>query len=163
MATSFSWTCLKCVSSFITVCLPLFSPVSAPLLFPSTLFSLFPCSFTSLSRSAFPCSQLMLSSLPTLAEYLSYSLTGLFLGSCLAADETFNSCLLARLSVWSFGCLFICWCCFVGLLVFTLGSHGSPRWSQNMSYFLLRLAGSTCLRGKSKASVFQPCKPQRLS
>lgn len=117
----------------------------------------------SLSRSAFPCSQLMLSSLPTLAEYLSYSLTGLFLGSCLAADETFNSCLLARLSVWSFGCLFICWCCFVGLLVFTLGSHGSPRWSQNMSYFLLRLAGSTCLRGKSKASVFQPCKPQRLS
>ena len=43
----------------------------------------------------FFCAQSWQSSLPTLAEYHSYSLTGLFLGCCLAADQTFNSCLPA--------------------------------------------------------------------
>lgn len=52
-----------------------------------------------LSPSAFPCSELTVLSLPTLAEYHSYSLTGLFLGCCLAADQTFNSCLPACMAV----------------------------------------------------------------
>lgn len=58
-------------------------------------FCAFPCLHLLFFESF--CSKLTVHPLPTLAEYHSFSCTGLFSVRCLAADQTFNSCLLQKL------------------------------------------------------------------
>lgn len=99
---------LECWLSWWDILLPPFSPCITSLLLMYLNFHSLPsqhqfCAFlpplslflptASPHTVCFFCTQSWQSSLPTLAEYHSYSLTGLFLGCCLAADQTFNSCL----------------------------------------------------------------------